>query len=77
MASTMFAALRARREPLPGIVALVDSIPVCDFGCGRPGEFDFATRCGAWAHGCEDHFDEFSATQRLGVGMGQLWVLRS
>jgi hypothetical protein len=78
MPSTTFEALRRRAERVPGIVSLVEAIPPCDF-CGSEGigEFDFAVRGGGWAHGCERHFEELSASNgRLGVGHGQLWVLR-
>jgi hypothetical protein len=64
---------------VPHEVILVSAIPNCWFceheGLGEvPGPYDFATRMGAWANGCKSHFDRYSATRRLGTGMGQLWV---
>lgn len=59
---------------------VVDAIPDCDF-CRReeekvPGPYDFKTVMGPWAHGCERHWMEFRASETLGTGKGQLWVLR-
>jgi len=64
---------------IPHEVILVDKIPTCWF-CehegvlGVPGPYDFATRMGAWANGCEAHWRRYSATGMLGTGRGQLWV---
>lgn len=64
-------------RPKPGEVVVVERIPECDFcSDGTPGPYDFATRMGPWAHGCEDHWRLYSASPTLGVGMGQLWIKR-
>lgn len=58
-----------------GEVVAVPRIPDCNF-CedGTPGEYDFKTRMGPWANGCEEHYKQFRASSTLGVGMAQLWV---
>ena len=53
--------------------------PSCDFcrlwlGQEVPGPYDFATRQGPWANGCEYHWTTMSASPELGVGKGQLWI---
>jgi hypothetical protein len=66
--------------PVQGKVCIKDSIPDCYFcdvdGVQNPGPFDFATRMGPWANGCEKHYRQFRATSSLGVGMAQLWIQR-
>lgn len=61
--------------PTPGVVCVVEAIPDCNF-CqdGTPGPYDFATRMGPWANGCEAHWKEHRAAPDLGVGKGQLWI---
>ena len=67
--------LREAGERVPGKVCLVGHIPTCNF-CERPGEFDFATRMGPWANGCEEHFLALSASRgELGLGKAQLWIM--
>jgi len=62
-------------RPEKGKVVVVGSIPECNF-CqdGTPGMYDFATRMGPWANGCEKHWKQFRANTNLGTGMGQLWI---
>lgn len=71
-------------HPEEGIVCLVDFIPECDY-CKtlrklnkhheiQPGPFDFASKQGPWAHGCEEHWRMFRAAPDLGVGKGQFWI---
>ena len=63
--------------PISGKVVVVDEIPDCDI-CkdGTPGPYDFKTKHGPWAHGCEKHFNLLSAggPGKLGVGIAQLWI---
>lgn len=61
--------------PEKGKIIVVVSIPACNF-CedGTPGPYDFATRFGPWASGCEDHWKLYRASEHLGVGTGQLWI---
>lgn len=59
-------------------VVVVPEIPDCYF-CGVegkrvPGPYDFATRMGAWANGCEKHYHSYRAASGLGVGKAQLWI---
>ena len=63
-------------EPKPGEVVAVERIPDCNF-CedGTPGPYDFATKYGPWANGCERHWRQHRAASTLGVGKGQLWVV--
>lgn len=62
--------------PVPGELCVVPEIPACNF-CkdGTPGEYDFKTVYGPWAHGCETHWQEHRAYPTLGVGKGQKWVV--
>lgn len=61
--------------PIPHKVIVVSAIPPCNF-CedGTPGPYDFATRMGPWANGCEHHWKLYRAALGLGTGMGQLWI---
>jgi hypothetical protein len=65
---------RQAMKAIPGKIIRVEKIPRCDF-CRRPGPYDFATKHGPWAHGCEQHWKEYRANQKLGVGMGQFWFV--
>ena len=65
--------------PIPGVLCIVDKIPNCD-SCGMedkdtPGPYDFPTRMGPWAHGCEQHWQANSMYRELGVGKGQYWLV--
>ena len=62
-------------RPMPGFVVVVPEIPQCNF-CGEPGRYDFATRMGPWAHGCEVHWRKHRANTTLGVGKGQMWITK-
>lgn len=64
-------------KPEPGRVVEVSEIPDCNF-CqdGTPGPYDFRTVFGSWANGCEVHWLQHRAHPDLGVGHGQLWILR-
>jgi hypothetical protein len=62
-------------EPVPGKVVEVAALPPCDF-CGDPAAYDFRTARGPWAYGCERHYAEHRADPQLGVGSGQLLLLR-
>jgi hypothetical protein len=58
----------------------VERLPECDFcraeeGVRRPARFDFRTRSGPWANGCQRHFEREAATQVLGTGNGQRLLL--
>jgi hypothetical protein len=68
--------LDAKIEPKPGEVVVVSEIPDCNF-CqdGTPGPYDFATKQCPWANGCADHWKQYRASETLGVGKGQLWIL--
>ncbi len=67
-----------RPAPKPGEVVEVESIPACDFcGDGTPGPYDFRTKLGPWANGCERHWIEMRAEPGLGVGIAQLWITRA
>jgi len=60
---------------IPHQVILVDHVPSCNF-CSEPGEYDFPTRMGPWANGCEKHWIQYRTSAKLGTGMGQKWVQR-
>lgn len=63
-----------------GTVAYVHKLPLCDFckerGINRPAEYDFKTRMGPWANGCEHHWITQKAFTELGVGKGQKLEVR-
>jgi hypothetical protein len=67
-------------EAKKGEVCVVSSIPNCDFcnqeGTKTPGPYDFKTRFGPWAHGCEDHWKLYRAFDSLGVGQAQIWITK-
>ena len=65
-------------KPKAGQIVVVPSIPDCNF-CenGTPGPYDFATRMGPWANGCEKHWRQYAARPVLGTGSGQLWITES
>jgi hypothetical protein len=65
----------AKYKPKRGEIVVVPSIPPCNF-CkdGTLGPYDFATRMGPWANGCEQHWKTYRASMHLGVGSGQLWI---
>ncbi len=63
--------------PEPGKVVEVTAIPACNFCTdGTPGPYDFRTKMGPWANGCEAHYQEHRAHPHLGVGHGQLWITK-
>jgi hypothetical protein len=51
----------------------VQTLPRCDF-CGAEARFDFATRMGPWANGCERCYRCYRASATLGTGRGQRLV---
>lgn len=63
---------------IPHEVIQVSSIPACNFcamsGKVEPGPYDFKTKMGPWANGCEAHWLEHRAFESLGTGVGQLWI---
>jgi hypothetical protein len=69
-----------RAYPTPGIVAVADEIPACEWASSgdctpdSEGRYDFRTLNGAWANGCRGHFAATSASNELGVGHGQYLV---
>jgi transposase-like protein len=55
-------------------------LPNCYFcgaeeGVKRPARYDFRTRQGPWANGCQRHFEREAATRVLGEGDGQRLLL--
>lgn len=63
----------AKAKASSGNICVVDEIPKCDF-CDMPGHWDFGTKFGPWAHGCNKHFVEHRRASGTGVGKAQLWV---
>jgi len=63
-------------EAQPGLVCVVDKLPVCNF-CERNTMFDFVAKIGGmsgWAHGCMMHYHMHRLSAKLGVGLAQLWI---
>ncbi len=44
---------------------------LCDFNCSKKAEYDFKTKTGPWANGCEAHWIANRFYQELGTGKGQ------
>lgn len=61
--------------PEPGEIVVVSEIPKCNF-CDELGPYDFPTRLGPWANGCETHWKQYRVSPSLGVGKGQLWITK-
>lgn len=70
-----------------GTVARVSKLPECDFckrlphdehsaNPPREAKYDFKTSAGPWGNGCEQHYLDFRRFTSLGVGRGQLLVVR-
>jgi len=65
-------------EAQPGLVCVVDKLPVCYF-CEHDGIFDFVAKIGGktgWAHGCMMHYLMYRSSAKLGVGLAQLWITK-
>lgn len=57
-----------------------ESLPTCDvckyhYGVEAPAAYDIKTRSGPWANVCPFHFEQESPMQRLGTGIGQMFLL--
>lgn len=52
----------------------VVSLPNCDFECNDFASYDFKTKFGPWANGCNRHWIENRAFPTLGTGKGQRLV---
>lgn len=63
----------------------VSELPRCDFAptsawpnygpCEGPARYDFKTKGGPWANGCERHYRAYRAFRELGTGKGQRLVV--
>lgn len=70
-----------------GTVAFMLVIPKCDFNpenktpehddCKADAEYDFLTKMGWWAYGCEAHWKKYRNYEDLGIGKGQKLELRN
>lgn len=58
-----------------GTEVSVDRLPACDW-CGGPAHYDFKTRFGPWAYGCDEHYSSMRLFPDLGTGKGQKLVER-
>lgn len=54
--------------------AKVAKLPECNF-CSEPALYDFKTKMGPWAFGCQKHFDIHRLFDTLGTGRGQKLVV--
>ena len=57
-----------------GTTTTVAALPDCQF-CKDKAEYDFRTRYGAWAYGCERDWITYRESPRLGTGMAQHLVV--
>ena len=57
---------------------IMDTMPNCDFGCGKQAVIDGATNIrGRWGYMCEAHRSEhYAHGDAVGLGMGQLLIPR-
>lgn len=51
-------------------IAKVAVLPRCNF-CSQSAVYDFKTKTGPWAYGCEEHWEANRFYTGLGLGMGQ------
>ena len=62
-----------------GRIVTVRELPRCDFcaieGTDVAAEYDFRTKHGPWANGCERHWRVNRASSQLGTGHGQLLAI--
>lgn len=56
------------------VEAKVAALPICNF-CSEPALYDFKTKMGPWAYGCQGHFDIHRMYPDLGTGKGQKLVV--
>jgi len=53
--------------------------PDCDFcslnGRKKPAWYDFKTKHGPWANGCEAHYQQHRMFPTLGTGKGQQFII--
>jgi hypothetical protein len=49
-------------------------LPLCNF-CEKTAKYDFKTRTGPWAYGCQLHYEVNRAYSQLGTGKGQELIL--
>lgn len=59
-------------------LVVMERLPSCDFcrmkDVDRPARYDFRTLAGAWAYGCQEHYEIQRACEVLGTGHGQMLV---
>ena len=61
-------------------IAYVASLPLCDFckiddKVEKPAAYDAKTKHGPWASMCEDHYTQHRASDTLGTGHGQRYIV--
>ena len=54
-------------------IVKMETLPTCDFGCGKTADYDGMTEMGPWAYMCQSCFD-VNGLGELGVGKGQRLV---
>jgi hypothetical protein len=59
---------------MSGKTAYIAVAKKCDF-CDKSANYDFKTSWGPWANGCDDHYLQHRAYEKLGTGKGQLLVV--
>ena len=69
--------LETKPRHRPGHDVPVPELPSCDF-CrdGTEAHWDFRTKMGPWANGCDRHFEEHRVSANTGVGFAQRLFVR-
>lgn len=59
-----------------GTVAYVAALPKCNF-CENEALYDYKTKTGPWAYGCQQHYEWTRLYSKLGLGKGQKLVVKN
>lgn len=57
--------------PKNGTVAYTNRLPACNFHDACTAEYDFKTKMGPWANGCQEAWEDNRMFEELGIGKGQ------
>lgn len=58
-----------------GTTVFVRELPRCDF-CGKDAAYDFNTKMGPWANGCNTCYKKYRRYPELGTGKAQKLVAK-
>ncbi len=61
---------------MPARYIIMSKLPQCQF-CEEVARYDFRTKSGQWAYGCDKHYLLHRMHENLGIGQGQLLIRES